>query len=158
MGLVRARLRLVDLTLVGGLGAANRTAIDTAEVAAWEAEGLLVHAGQIDDVRPYLAAADAVVLPSYREGMPRALLEAAAASRPLLASDLRPCRDLVQPGENGLLFEVRSAASLATAIERFALAPMDERQAWGGAARRLAEERFDERRVIDAYLGAVMAW
>lgn len=156
MRLVRQRRPGVRLTLLGELGAANRSAISAAEVAGWEAEGLLTHAGRTD-VRPFLAAADAVVLPSYREGMPRSLLEAAASGRPMLASDVPGCRELVRHEENGLLFAVRSPESLAEAIERFADLSLGERSRWGAAARRLAEQRYDEQLVIDAYREAVIA-
>ncbi len=78
------------------------------ELDGWVREGLLTHAGHTKDVRPFIAAADAVILPSYREGMPRALLEAAAMARPLLAADVPGCREIVRDGVNGLLFEVRS--------------------------------------------------
>lgn len=154
---VRARMPGVDLTLLGEVGAPNRTAVSAQEVAGWEAEGLLRHAGRAEDVRPHLAAADAVVLPSYREGMPRSLLEAAAVGRPMLAADVPGCRELVEHGRNGLLFEARSAESLAAAIERFALMPRSERQAMGRAARALAEERFDERHVTATYLQTIIA-
>lgn len=157
MRLVKPRRPGVRLTLLGDLGAANRTAVRAEEVAGWERDGLLRHAGRTDDVRPFLAAADAVVLPSYREGMPRSLLEAAAAGRPLLASDVPGCRELVQDGRNGLLFPVRSAEGLAKAIERFADTPPNQRRAWGAAARALAEQQFDERVVTDRYAKTVIA-
>jgi len=157
MRLLRPRFPKLRLTLVGELGAANRTAVTAAELAAWEGEGLVRHVGRMDDVRPFIAAADAVVLPSYREGMPRALLEAAAMGRPLLASDVPGCRQLVEDGRNGLLFEARSAPSLAAAITRFLETPQAERQAWGDAARRLATGTYDERLVIEAYLQTVIA-
>ena len=157
MRLLRPRFPKLELVLVGDLGAANPTAVSAAEVAAWESAGLLRHAGRTADVRPHIAAADAVVLPSYREGMPRALLEAAAMGRPLLAADVPGCRQLVRHGDNGLLFEARSAPALAAALTRFVEAPLAERQAWGASARAIAETRYDERLVIDAYLAAVMA-
>lgn len=157
MRLVRSSNPTVRLTLVGEAGAANHSAISPGEVAGWEREGLLRHARRTDDVRPFLAAADAVVLPSYREGMPRALLEAAASGRPLLASDVPGCRELVAHEANGLLFEVRSASSLAEAILRYADTSLPTRRAWGAAARRLAEEKYDERLVHEAYLRSVIA-
>lgn len=157
MRLVRSRRPGVRLTLLGELGAANRTAVSAKEVAGWEKEGLLRHVGKTDDVRPFIAASDAVVLPSYREGMPRSLLEAAAMGRPLLASDVPGCRDLVRHGENGLLFPVRSAEGLAQAIEQFADTPPVQRRTWGAAARKLAEDRYDETLVTETYLSAVIA-
>lgn len=157
MRLLKPRFAALRLTLLGDLGAANLSAITPAEVAKWEEEGLLRHAGRAEDVRPFIAEADAVVLPSYREGMPRALLEAAAMGRPLLAADVPGCRQLVRESVNGFLFEPRSAESLATTIERFLRAAPTERQAWGEAARRMAVEEYDERHVIEAYRDAVIA-
>ncbi|NJC06125.1 glycosyltransferase involved in cell wall biosynthesis [Sphingomonas kaistensis] len=147
----------LSLTLVGELGAANRTAVSRQELDGWVGEGLLTHAGRTDDVRPFIAAADAVILPSYREGMPRALLEAAAMSRPLLASDVPGCREIVRDGDNGLLFEVRSEEALASAIERFITAGPEQRRSWALRSREIAEREYDERLVIDAYRSAVIA-
>jgi glycosyltransferase involved in cell wall biosynthesis len=147
----------LSLTLVGELGAANRTAISREELDGWVAEGLLSHAGRTDDVRPFIAAADAVVLPSYREGMPRALLEAAAMARPLLASDVPGCREIARDGVNGLLFEARSEQAIADAVERFIAAEGAKRLEWARASRDIAESEYDERLVIDAYRAAVIA-
>jgi glycosyltransferase involved in cell wall biosynthesis len=157
MRLLKPRYPGLSLTLLGDLGAANRTAVSRAELQGWEREGLLIHAGRSDDVRPFMAKADAVVLPSYREGMPRALLEAAAMSRPLLAADVPGCREIVRDGVNGLLFEVRSEERLAEAIERFLLASFAERRGWAVRAREIAEREYDERLVVDAYRDAVIA-
>lgn len=156
MRCVRSRFPRLRLTLVGDT-AANRSAIAPEELRGWVDEGLLEHAGRTADVRPFIAAADAVVLPSYREGMPRALLEAAAMGRPLLASNVPGCRTLVRDGENGLLFEARSEASLASAITRFMEATAEQRQAWSDAAARMAAEEYDERLVFAAYDEALIA-
>lgn len=157
MRLLRPRHAGLRLTLLGDVAAINRTAIAPAEVASWTAEDLATHVGYSDDVRPFIAAADAVILPSYREGMPKALLEAAAMGRPLLASDVPGCREIVRHGENGLLFAARSAEAIAGAIERFLAAPEVERARWGKNARRLAETGYDERLVVEAYRTALIA-
>jgi glycosyltransferase involved in cell wall biosynthesis len=157
MRLLKPRYPGLSLTLVGELGAANRTAISRQELDGWVGEGLLAHAGHTDDVRPFVAKADAVVLPSYREGMPRALLEAAAMARPLLAADVPGCREIVRDGENGLLFEVRSEQALAEAIERLIAAGPGQRRAWATRSREIAEQEYDERLVIEAYRQAVIA-
>jgi glycosyltransferase involved in cell wall biosynthesis len=154
---LKPRYPELRLTLLGELGAANRTAISQEELDGWVGEGLLVHAGKTNDVRPFMAAADAVILPSYREGMPRALLEAAAMARPLLASDVPGCREIVRDGENGLLFEVRSEQVMADAIERFILAGPEQRRTWANKSRAIAESDYDERLVIAAYRSAVIA-
>jgi glycosyltransferase involved in cell wall biosynthesis len=157
MRLLKPRHPGLSLILLGELGAANRTAISRQELDGWVSEGLLIHAGRSDDVRPFMAAADAIILPSYREGMPRALLEGAAMARPLLAADVPGCREIVRDDVNGLLFEARSEQALADAIERFITAGPAQRRSWASNAREVAEREYDERLVIDAYRGAVIA-
>ncbi|NCO87085.1 MAG: glycosyltransferase family 4 protein [Rhodobacterales bacterium] len=153
--LVRARHPGAQFRLLGALGAENRSAIDAATLAGWQAAGDVVYLGQTDDVRPAIAAADVVVLPSYREGAPRTLIEAAAMARPLIATDVPGCRAVVGDGVSGYLCAVRDAASLAEACLRMiALAPA-ARAAMGQAGRRKMEAEFDERIVVAAYLDAI---
>jgi len=142
----------VAVQLLGFAGVENRTAITPSELEGWVREGIVSYLGNTHDVRPWLAQAHAVVLPSYREGLPRSLLEAASTGRPLLASDVPGCRDVVESGINGLLFPVRSPEGLANAIRQWVALGEQERAAMGKAARRTAEARFSEKRVIDAYL------
>ena len=141
--------------LLGFLGSANRTSIASEEVAGWEREGLIEYLGCSEDVRPFLLAADAAVLPSYREGLPRSLLEAAAMGLPLIATDVPGNREVVHPGKNGMLCQVRSAESLAEALIRFIELPAAEREHMGRESRRMVEERFSEEKVVRAYLDAI---
>lgn len=129
---VRARHPGVRFRLLGAVGSENRSAIDAATLQGWVAEGAVEYLGTTDDVRPAIAAAACVVLPSYREGALRMLIEAAAMARPVIATDVPGCRAVVDREVSGFLCEVRSADSLAAAIERFlALAP-GARAAIGG--------------------------
>jgi glycosyltransferase involved in cell wall biosynthesis len=138
--------------LLGGLDEGNLTGIRQAELDSWLAEGVVEHLGTTDDVRPYIAAATAVVLPSYREGLPRSLLEAAAMARPLIASDVPGCRDVVEDRVNGLLCKVRDHRSLAEAMRSLVELPRKQRLAMGEAGRRKVQERFSEALVVRAYL------
>ncbi len=95
--------------LLGFLDAQNRTAVPRALVEQWVSEGVIEYLGPQDDVRPFIAAADCVVLPSYREGTPRTLLEAAAMAKPLIATNVPGCREVVEDGVNGLLCEAADA-------------------------------------------------
>ena len=143
--------------LLGFLDAPNRSAIGRDEVAAWQAEGVIEYLGETDDVRSALAAADCVVLPSYREGLPRTLLEAAAMARPLIATDVPGCRQVVEHGVNGLLCAVGDAGSLADAmLEMLRVGPV-KRSQMGTAGRARVERDYDEIRVVEAYLEAVKA-
>lgn len=137
--------------ILGETGSENRSAIDPATVAAWQAEGVIEYLGRREDVRPSIAGAACVVLPSYREGAPRTLIEAAAMARPVIATDVPGCRSVVEDGGTGFLCRPRSAESLAAACARFiALAP-EARAAMGRAGRAKMEREFDQRIVLAAY-------
>ena len=138
--------------LVGPLDPGNRSGIRGDELSRWVEEGTIEYLGATDDVRSFIAAASAIVLPSYREGLPRSLLEGAAMARPLIATDVPGCREVVEDGVNGYLCAVRDAGSLARAMRKLAdLSPV-ERERMGAASRRKVEERFGEDVVIRAYL------
>ena len=113
----------------------------------WKEEGLVDWSGQLDDVRDKLAAADMVVLPSYREGTPRSLLEAMAVGRPLVTTDVPGCRNVVQDSVNGFLVDSHDPVMLADAMAKL-IEDEDLRDRMGHASRELAEAVFDEREVI----------
>jgi len=108
--------------------------------------------GELADVRPVLREAECLVLPSYREGMPRTVLEAASMGRVSLVSDVEGCRHAIEDGVTGFLFEARSADSLAAAALSLAGKNATEVAAMSRAASRMAEERFSERLCIEPYL------
>jgi glycosyltransferase involved in cell wall biosynthesis len=139
-----------------GLPDAGRDAVSSSEVDAWQAEGVVEYLGAAQDVRPIIAGADCVVLPTYYpEGTPRALLEAAASGRALIATDVPGCREVVEDGVNGFLCEPRSVESLAAAMRRYLTLKRGDRDRLGAASRRRAAEKFDERFVVKAYLDAL---
>lgn len=146
----------LEFALAGFVDPHNPDAIQRSELAEWEAADIVSYVGAVEDVRPILFDAEAVVLPSYyAEGLSRALLEAAAAGRPIITTDHPGCREAVDPEETGFLCEPKDARSLETAIRR--LADCDETRwtAISKAARRKAEAEFSERFVIDCYLSAL---
>lgn len=145
----------VAFGLLGSLDAQNRTAIPRAMVEAWEAEGILRHLGETSDVRPHLARATAVVLPSYREGMPRSLLEAAAMGRPLIATDVPGCTEIAREGDNAFLCKARDAQSLADALLKMLDLDPSVRAEMGRRSRRIAEEEFNTVLVEAQYLKAL---
>lgn len=138
--------------LLGSFDTGNPTAIPEPELRAWVSKGIVEYLGAADDVRPFIAKASAIVLPSYREGLPRSLLEGGAMARPLIASDVPGCREIVQDGVTGLLCDARSSSSLAAAMARFAKMGVDQQQMLGDAARSKVKAEYDERLVIDAYM------
>jgi glycosyltransferase involved in cell wall biosynthesis len=154
---VRKKLPSVRFQLLGPLNVVNRTAITRNDVQAWVDEGTIEYLGETDDVRPFLNAADCVVLPSYREGTPRSLLEAAAAGRPVVATNVPGCRTVVDDGETGLLCRAKDSQDLADKMETIARMPEDKRHEMGHKGRAKMEREFDERIVLSHYALAVQA-
>jgi glycosyltransferase involved in cell wall biosynthesis len=145
----------VRFQLLGPLDVDNRTAIDLQTLQRWAEEGVVEYLGHTDDVRPFIENADCIVLPSYREGTPRVLLEAAAMGRPVIATDVPGCRQVVDNGITGFLCRVRDQGDLACKmLMMLDLAPRD-REAMGRAGREKVEREFDERIVFDRYLKAI---
>ncbi len=152
---IRARHPGTRFQLLGAGGGDNPSAVPQAALDRWSEESIVELLGASEDVRPYIAAAHCIVLPSYREGLPRSLLEGAAMARPLIASDVPGCHDVIDHKVTGLLCEVRSAASLADAMEQMIAITPSERKAMGGAGRRKVESEFDQRLVAAAYLSEI---
>jgi len=141
--------------LLGFLDVKNQTAVPREEVDNWVHEGIVEYLGTSDDVRPFLAASDCVVLPSYREGTPRSLLEAAAMVKPLIATDVPGCREVVTDGVNGFLCAVRNSNDLADKMLKLIAMPSELRLKMGCQSREIAETRFDEQIVIRKYLQVI---
>jgi glycosyltransferase involved in cell wall biosynthesis len=152
---VRRQVPGARFQLLGPVDEGNRTAIGRGQLQEWVRDGTLEYCGTTGDVRPYIAGAWAVALPSYREGLPRSLLEAGAMARPLIATDVPGCRAVVKDGLNGYLCTVRDPLSLANAMIKLAALPAASRFAMGAAARETVAESFGEKRVINAYLEAL---
>lgn len=153
--MVRARHPDVLFQLLGPCDVDNRTAVDGDTLRQWRAQGVVDYLGEAQDVRPFLDAADCVVLPSYREGLSRVLLEAGAMQKPTITSDVPGCRDAIVPGVTGLLCAPRDADALATAMEAMIAMGRDAREAMGKAARNHVIHHFSELTVIGAYRYAI---
>jgi len=149
--LLRARGVWARFVLVGALDPHNSTGIAADTVKNWVAEGAIEWWGRRSDMASTLSEASIVCLPSYREGMPKALLEAAASGRPIVTTDTPGCRDCVEPGITGLLVPQRDALALADALQGILTDPA-RRAAMGAAGRVLAERSFGLPLVIDRHL------
>ncbi len=138
--------------MLGSSHSDNPAAISRERLQQWLDEGVVEHIEQLDDVRPQLGSAHCVVLPSYREGVPRSLLEAAAMAKPIVTTDAPGCRDTVIDGLTGYLCAPRSVAALETALRRMLALDAGERQAMGNQGRHFVEQHFDEGRVLETYV------
>ena len=131
----------IQFQLIGGLDDGNPAALSSQQIRDWVAEGSVTWLGQRSDVPELLAKSNIVVLPSYREGLPKVLIEAAAAQRAVIATDVVGCREAVTDGLNGLLIEPRNSHALTDAIMRL-VTDQDLRHKLARAGRFRAENEF----------------
>lgn len=137
--------------LAGSLDLENPASVQTDELLRWQAEGAIDYVGECDDVAGFYAQAHIVTLPSYREGLPKSLIEAAACGRPVVTTDVPGCRDAIEPGISGMLVPPRDARALADAVAALA-ADEDLRGRMGAAGRALAERDFGLGSIVQAHL------
>lgn len=136
--------------LVGPTGVRNATAVGLAEIEAFA--GIVRYVGEVDDVRPVIREADCVVLPSYREGMPKVILEAASMGRIAIVTNVPGCREAIEPGITGLLCEPRSVDSLVDALRTAADLSENRLADMSRNARRRALKLFSVEKAIDPYI------
>lgn len=153
--IVKQRYPEVKFKLLGPTGIANKTAISAEEIQHWTEEGIIEYLGESDDIREIMAQNDAVVLPSYREGMSRVLLEGLAMGRPLIATNVPGCKQTVEEGKNGFLCRLKDADHLAEKLIAFIELSDAQRLEMGKASRCKAENEFDQKIVINAYLDQI---
>jgi glycosyltransferase involved in cell wall biosynthesis len=138
--------------LLGNPDPGNPTSVSEQELQSWIADGVVEHLGEHRDVRPFIRQASVVVLPTYREGLSRALLEGAAMGKPLIGTDVAGSRELIDDGVTGALCHARDARSLANAMAKFGRMTPEQLVGMGRAGRRKAEREFSEEVVVRAYL------
>lgn len=152
------RHRNVRFLLLGPGDSGNPAAIPIEQIERWQEGGVVEYLGEAADVRPAIAAADCIVLPSYREGVPRVLLEAAAMERPVIASDVPGCKDIVDHGVNGYLCAERNADDLASKMEAMLQLGASARREMGRAGRAKVQREFDEKKVVAHYRSVIQAF
>ncbi|TYZ12609.1 glycosyltransferase family 4 protein [Hymenobacter lutimineralis] len=152
---VREAMPGTRIQLLGGIDESGGVGVKRAVFEQWLQAGNVEYLGTSDNVAAHIAQADCVVLPSYREGTPKTLLEAAAMGKPIVTTDVPGCRETVEDGVNGFLCEVRNGADLAEKMLQVQGLPDAQLAEMGRASRQLAEEKFDERIVLEKYLRVV---
>jgi glycosyltransferase involved in cell wall biosynthesis len=145
----------IKFQLMGPIAEDNPSSISKDTLSDWTSDGSIEYLGAAADVRPHIAAASCIVLPSYREGAPRVLIEASAMARPSITTDVPGCRSVVEDTETGLLVKVRDVGSLRDGMLKFAQMDKADRRSLGLKARLKAEREFDESHVIHAYKAAM---
>jgi glycosyltransferase involved in cell wall biosynthesis len=154
--IVKGRRAETRFLLAGSYDPLDREYADTELLSCAEQEGIIERFGHVEDIRPLMASADCVVLPSYyREGVPRSLLEAASMGKPLIAADSVGTREPVQDGVNGFLCRPRDPEDLSEKMEAVITMSPEQRESMGVASRSYMVQRFNERTVIQTYLDAI---
>ncbi len=145
----------VEFQLLGFLDSDNPQAISGKEMERLTAADGIVYLGASDHVEDFIQKADCIVLPSYKEGLPRSLLEAAAMAKPIIATDVSGCRDVVEDGVNGFLCPPRDSKALLDKMEKMAGLDIRERIRLGNNGREKVKRDFDQNIVIEKYIRAV---
>ena len=133
----------IHIILTGRVDTENPAGIPRKDLQAWHDAGIIEFTGHVEDVPALLRTCHVALLPSYREGLPKSLLEAAACGLPIVATDVTGCREICLDGVNGILVPPRRAAPIADALEALADDP-ERRRRLGRGSRELAVRDFDE--------------
>ena len=139
----------VEFWLIGELDQGNPSMIKKADLVKWVKEETVIYKGTVKDVRPIIVDSNCIVLPSYREGLPRVLLEAASMSTPIITTNVAGCRETVENGNNGLLVPVRNSKALANAMLHFLSLGKEKWVEMGMEGRRKAVSEFDDRLIAE---------
>lgn len=137
--------------IAGSPDPGNPASVSLEQIQAWHEQGFIQWLGERKDIARLYAQAHIAVLPSYREGLPKSLVEAAAASLPVVTTDVPGCRDAIEVGRTGLLVPAHDAVALAQAVQQLADDPA-RRAELGAASRALAEEAFDIKKIVQQHM------
>ena len=149
---IKSDFQGVCFQLLGYVNVENRTAIQLEQINEWENQGIIEYLGSTDDVRPHIGNASCIILPSYREGFSRTLIESASMARPIITTNVSGCRDIVKDGDNGFLCNPRDSNSLYDKIKLFLKLPFDKRVKMGMRGRLIIEKKFNEKKIVNEIL------
>ena len=153
--ILKSRYENINFQLLGFLESENKSAITKAQMDNWVSEKLVTYLGSTNYVIKYYNNADCVVLPSYREGIPRSLLEAASLEKPIITTDVPGCRDVIDDGINGFLCKMKNPIDLANKMEKMLQLNNEERAKMGKRGREKICKEFNVDIVIKKYLQAI---
>jgi glycosyltransferase involved in cell wall biosynthesis len=146
----------ISIQLLGEVGINNSDAIPASHIQQWVKEPFIEYLGMTDDVRPFVEKSHCIILPSfYREGTPRSILEGLAMGRPIITTDMPGCRTTVIDGENGYIVPSQDVDSLEEKMKQIMKLDYSDLTRMGVRSRQLAEDKFDEKIVIQKYIEAI---
>ena len=141
--------------LLGNIDEQHKRGIPSETIQNWIEKNQVEYLGSTEDVRSFIKDADCVVLPSYREGTPKTLLEAASMAKPIVATDVPGCNSVVKDGKNGYLCNLKDSKDLAAKMKRMFLQEPQSRNDMGEFSRAYVKDKFDEDIVIKKYISAI---
>jgi glycosyltransferase involved in cell wall biosynthesis len=158
--IIKKKYPNIAFILAGYIHEKDPNHVSKATIEAWEAEHLFQYMGAMTDIRIAIDYADVVILPSqnYGEGVPRILLEAAAMEKPILASNIAGCKEVVIDGMNGFLFDITDVTNLVETIEKILNTSEQQRKEMGRKGRRLVQEKFESTLVVKQYINTLQKY
>ena len=141
--------------LLGQIDEQHKRGIPEKTIKSWIEKNQVEYLGTTEDVKTYIDKSDCVVLPSYREGTPKTLLEAASMAKPIVATDVPGCNNVVKDGDNGFLCNLKDSKDLADKMKKMLSLDNSKRTEMGQTGRKLIEQNFDESLVINKYLSEI---
>ena len=152
---LKKRYPNISFKLLGPLGVQNRTAVPAEQMKVWIKDGVIDYLGETDDVIPHIKTSTCIVLPSYREGTSRVLLEAAALGKPIVATDVPGCREVVENEINGFLCNARDTDDLTEKLNKIINLSIDDKVSMGLKSREKVEKEFCSEIVSELYHQAI---
>ncbi|MGB9794578.1 glycosyltransferase family 4 protein, partial [Caldisericum exile] len=153
--IIKSKYENTKFLLLGPFDKGNPNMVPEDYILKHHKEGIITYLGEAKDVRPFICQSDVVILPSYREGIPRVLLEAMSMAKPIITTDAPGCRDTVIDGYNGFLVKVKDIVSLTDAIERMIKMDKEELKLMGERGRKMVIENFSDEVVISKMLSLI---
>jgi glycosyltransferase involved in cell wall biosynthesis len=153
--IINSRRKDCKFWIVGELDAENPSTVDKEDLLHWVEDDIVYYHGFVKDVRPIIGQSDCIVLPSYREGLPRIILEGLSMAKPVITTLTAGCEETVDEGENGFLVPVKNTGMVVEAMEKFLQLHLDERKIMGQKGREKAIKEFDDKLIASDYLNIV---
>jgi glycosyltransferase involved in cell wall biosynthesis len=144
-----------EFRILGAIDEEHQRGIPASMVGSWIDEELISYHPKVQDVRNHIREADCIVLPSYREGTPRSLLEAAGMAKPIVTTNVAGCNSVVKNNNNGFLCNLKDVDDLAEKMEKMYSLPESDREEMGKNGRKIVEQYFDESIVINKYINLI---
>jgi glycosyltransferase involved in cell wall biosynthesis len=148
----------IKFVVLGDFDLENPSTIDRENLLLWIQNGYIEYKGFVKDVRPFIAESDCIVLPSYREGLPRIVIEGMSMEKPVITSNTAGCRQTVVNCENGFLVNVEDTVSLENAIEKFITLDFEHRKQLGKKGREIVISKFDSNKIADKIYDLIQAY